>query len=77
LRTSPKVNFTDQSLAIAILNASPQKLLDDIRTLGFMFESYVLKHLNVYCSLSDTKIYFYRDSDDCEIDCIIENKDNE
>jgi hypothetical protein len=42
-----------------------------------MFESLVIKQLNIFCSLSDMNLFFYRDSDGLEIDCVIENNDDE
>ncbi|MDR2654012.1 MAG: DUF4143 domain-containing protein [Mycoplasmataceae bacterium] len=77
VKSLPKINFTDQSFAIAILNINEKKLYDDFNTLGFFFESFVIKQLNVFCSLTDKKIFYYRDSDNVEVDCVIEDSGGE
>ena len=38
-RTSPKLHLVDPSLAAAALGASPKRLLADLNTFGFLFES--------------------------------------
>lgn len=39
LRVHPKWHFIDPSLATAALQASPDALLNDLNTMGFLFES--------------------------------------
>ena len=75
VRTSPKRHFTDPSLAAAILNATPDILVKDVRTAGFLFESMCHRDLSVYATASNGKVYHYRDNADLEIDNIIELND--
>ncbi len=76
LRTKPKVYLCDSSLFCSILNVtSPDKLIDDINSLGLLYENQVIKDLMVYADSLDAKLYFYRDENDNEIDVIFEMRD--
>ena len=48
LRKSPKRHFVDPSLAAAALGATPERLLEDLEYLGFLFESMVYRDLAIY-----------------------------
>jgi len=71
LRTTPKRQFVDPSIATAILKISPQDLLYDIKTLGLLFESLCIRDLRVYADANNGNVYHYRDSNDLECDAII------
>ncbi|MCY3950108.1 MAG: ATP-binding protein [Acidimicrobiaceae bacterium] len=75
LRKSPKRHFVDPSLAAAALAASPEELLGDTRTLGFLFESLVIRDLRVYSAPQQASVYHYRDSDNLEVDAIVSRDD--
>lgn len=75
LRKSPKRHFVDPSLAAAALGASPEGLLGDTRTLGFLFESLVIRDLRVYSAPQQASVYHYRDSDNLEVDAIVSRDD--
>ena len=75
LRNSPKHHFVDPSLAAAALSASPDRLIRELRTLGFMFESLVVRDLRIYGEANDAAVYHYRDSDGLEADAIVESRD--
>lgn len=75
LRKSPKRHFVDPLLAAAALGASPEGLLRDTRTLGFLFESLVIRDLRVYSSPQQASVYHYRDSDNLEVDAIVSRDD--
>jgi predicted AAA+ superfamily ATPase len=75
LRSAPTRHFVDPSLAVAALGADPDRLLRDVRTLGFLFESLVLRDLRVYAGPLDATVFHYRDSTDLEADAIIERRD--
>lgn len=72
LRTQPKWHFVDPSLAVAALGAGPDRLLSDLNTLGFLFESLCVRDLRVYAEAVGGNVYHYRDSSGLEIDCIVE-----
>ncbi len=75
LRSAPTRHFVDPSLAVAALGADPGRLLRDVRTLGFLFESLVVRDLRVYAGALDATVSHYRDSTDLEADVIIERRD--
>lgn len=72
LRTSPKQHFVDPSLAVAALRASPTSLMKDLKLLGLLFESMVVRDLRVYAQSADAQISHYRDNTGLEVDIIIE-----
>lgn len=74
LRTSPKRHFVDPSLAVAALGATPDRLLQDLNTLGLLFESMVYRDLSIYARASDARVYHYRDNTGLEVDAIVENR---
>jgi len=74
LRQSPKRHFVDPSLAVAALGATPERLLDDLEYLGFLFESLVYRDLTIYSRACDASVYHYRDNTNLEIDAVIENR---
>lgn len=75
LRKSAKWHLCDPSLAVAALHASPSKLLKDLRTLGFLFESLAIHDLRVLSQPLDAEVYHYRDNKGLEIDAVIECQD--
>ncbi len=64
--------FTDPSLAIAALNATPTSLLNNLETYGCMFESMCVRDLTIYAEAVEGELYHYRDKKNYEIDAIIE-----
>lgn len=75
LRVQPKWHFVDPSLAAAAMNASPERLLEDLNTFGFLFESLAIRDLRIYSEIHRGNVYHYRDSSDLEVDAIIEFRD--
>lgn len=74
-RVSSKWHFIDPSLAAAALEASPRTLLDDPKTLGFFFESLVIRDLRVYADTLGGKVTHYRDEGGLEIDAVVDLPD--
>ncbi len=72
LRRAPKRHFVDPSLAVAALQTSPAALLRDLNLLGLLFESLVIRDLRVYSQPADGRVRQYRDSNDLEVDAIVE-----
>jgi len=72
LQGAPKRHFVDPSLAAAALRAGPERLLSDLKTLGFLFESLVVRDLRVYAQAHEATISHYRDSHGNEIDAIVD-----
>jgi uncharacterized protein len=75
LRKAAKRHFVDPSLAVAALGASPESLLRDLRLLGFLFESLVVRDLRVYAQPLRGRVKQYRDSSGLEVDAIVEAGD--
>lgn len=75
LRKSPKRHFVDPSLAVAALGATPERLLREVRLLGFLFESLAVRDLRVYAQAAGASVYQYRDSSGLEVDAIVEGPD--
>lgn len=75
MRTSPKRNFVDPSIAAASLRMSPERLLNDFNTFGFMFESLCVRDMRVYAQANDGDIYHYRDKNELEADIIVALRD--
>lgn len=75
LRTSAKRNFVDPSIAAASLRISPERLLNDFNTFGFMFESLCDRDMRVYAQANDGDIYHYRDKNELEADMIVALRD--
>ena len=72
MRKAPKRVFTDPSLAIAALGADRDRMLQDLKTFGFMFENLCLRDLAVYAGHYGGSLFHYRDNSELEVDAIIE-----
>ncbi len=75
LRLSPKRHFTDPSLAVAALSLSTERLVSDLNTTGFLFESLCVRDLRIYSQLLDGKVYHYRDAAGLEVDSVVQLRD--
>lgn len=71
IRLSDTKYFSDPSIAIASLGLGPKDLLNDLNTLGLMFESMAVRDLRVYSQKIDGEVYHYRDSYGLECDSVI------
>ena len=69
-----KKGFIDPSLAVASLGTTPEQLLQDFKTFGFIFESLCIRDLHVYSSTAGGKILYYNDGS-FEVDCILQLND--
>ena len=73
-----KRHFTDPSLACACLNLTVDKLMNDLRTFGLLFEALVERDLRVYMDYLNGKVYHFRDNvSGLEVDSILEFEDGE
>lgn len=71
IRTAPKRNFVDPSLAVSALHMSSDMLMKDFNTFGLLFESLCVRDLRVYSQPIYGEVSHYRDSYDNEIDLVI------
>lgn len=75
---NPKRHFIDPSLGCAVLNITPEKLMNDLETFGFYFEALCERDLRIYAESIGAKLYHYRENDTgLEVDVIIEIADGE
>ncbi len=75
LKQSEKRHFADPSLACALLKATPDRLINDLETLGFLFEALCERDLRIYADSFDAKLFHYQDYNNREIDAVIELSD--
>ncbi len=74
----PKRHFVDPSLGCAILNITPEKLVNDLETMGLYFEALCERDLKIYAESIGAKLYHYRENDTgIEVDAIVEIADGE
>ena len=73
-----KRHFVDPSLACAALNLTEGKIVNDLKTFGFLFESLVERDLRIYMDYLDGNLYHFRDNvTGLEVDSILEFADGE
>ena len=71
----PKRHLADPSLAAAALGATPERLIGDLETFGFLFEALCERDLNIYAQALDGRLFHYRDALGREIDAVVELPD--
>ena len=70
---SAKRHFTDPSLACACLDLTKDKLINDLKTFGFMFEALVERDLKIYMEYLEGRLFHFRDNvTGLEVDSILE-----
>ncbi|MFT3872654.1 MAG: DUF4143 domain-containing protein [Nocardioides sp.] len=78
LTTTPKRQLADPSLAAALLGMTPTRMLTDLETTGFLFESLVAHDLRVYAEAAQAWIFHYREAAGrLEVDYVLETRDGE
>jgi uncharacterized protein len=77
LRSSATRHFVDPSLAAAALGAGPDRLLRDPETLGFLFESLVVRDLRIYGQAIGATLSHYRENTGAEADAILQKRSGE
>lgn len=75
MRCGRKREFTDPSIATAALRLSPEALLQDLNTFGFIFECLCIRDLKVYSSALGGNVSYYHDRYGLEADCVLHLKD--
>lgn len=75
IRQAEKRHFSDPSLACALLHATPESLLHDLETLGFLFEALCERDLKIYAESFGATLYHYQDYNNHEIDAVVELPD--
>ncbi|MGM9953810.1 MAG: DUF4143 domain-containing protein [Intestinibaculum porci] len=63
--------IVDPSIASAAQGIGPNDLLNDLHTMGLLFETLVVRDLRVYAQLLDGDVLHYRDKSGLECDTVI------
>jgi len=71
IRTSDTRYFVDSSIATASLGIGPGDLLEDLETMGLLFETMAVRDLRIYADAIDADVYHYRDKSGLECDAVI------
>lgn len=71
IRTTDTRYFSDPSIATASLGMGPNDLLNDLNTMGFLFENLCVRDLRIYTDYLDGTVYHYRDKSGLECDAVI------
>jgi len=71
LRTTPKIELIDPSIAIASLGLNKDDLLNDLNFTGFIFENLCYRDLKIYAESIGAELFYYRDNKDFEVDFIL------
>ena len=77
VKQAEKRHFCDPSLACALLRTTPEKLIGDLETFGFLFEALCERDLKIYAESFGASLYHYQDYADNEIDAVIELPDGD
>lgn len=75
IRASKKKNLIDPSIACASLGISPEYFNNDYKTLGFLFESMVIRDLKIYSSEHNGTVSYYHDRYGLEADAVLHLED--
>ncbi|OQC09787.1 MAG: hypothetical protein BWX74_00860 [Tenericutes bacterium ADurb.Bin087] len=75
IKQASKRHFIDPSLAIALLDATYDDLLNDLHTFGFMFEALCERDLQIYAESIGGELYHYQDYKNREIDAVVQLED--
>ena len=77
VKQSPKRHFCDPSIACALLKLTPEKLIGDLCTFGFMFEAMVERDMRAYCLGMGAELFHYQDYSGKELDAVVETADGD
>ena len=75
VKQAVKRHFVDPSLACSLLKMTPESLIQDLETLGFLFESLCERDLRIYAESFAGQLYHYQDYNGKEIDAVVEMPD--
>lgn len=75
VKQAEKRHLCDPSLACALLKATPEMLLGDLETLGFLFEALCERDLRIYAQSFGAELFHYQDYKGRKIDAVIQLPD--
>lgn len=71
IRTTDTRYYVDPSIAAAALGVGPKDLLNDLNTMGLLFEAMCVRDLRVYAEYLGGEVLHYRDKSGLECDMVI------
>ena len=71
IRTTDTRYYVDPSIAAAALGVGPKELLNDLNTMGLLFEAMCVRDLRVYAEYLGGEVLHYRDKSGLECDTVI------
>lgn len=77
VKQAEKRHLSDPSLAASLLKATPDMLLQDLNTLGFLFEALCERDLKIYAESFDAELFHYQDYAGNEMDAVISMPDGQ
>jgi len=71
IRTSDTRYYIDPSIGVAALGLGPNDLINDLNTMGFLFETLCIRDLRVFADALDGQVYHFRDKYGLECDAVL------
>lgn len=71
IRSGRKLSFIDPSIAVASLQLTPEALMTQLKTFGFIFEQMCIRDIRAYTSGLYSHISYYRDRYGLESDLVL------
>lgn len=71
IRNADTHYYVDPSIAVAALELGPGDLINDLNTMGLLFETMAVRDLRCYADALDGTIYHYRDKNGLECDAVM------
>lgn len=75
IRSSPKRGFCDPSIVVAALGLTPQALMTQLKTFGFIFEQMCIRDLKAYTIDMNSHVSYYHDRYGLEADIVLHLQD--
>lgn len=77
VKQASKRHLTDPSIACSLLGLNEERLIGDLKTMGFLFEALCERDLWIYANYYGGKLFHYQDYKEKEIDAVIEMPNGE
>lgn len=77
VKQAEKRHFTDPSLACSLLKINEDMMVNDLNTMGFLFESLCIRDLQIYAESFGAQVFHYQDYKGREVDAVIQLPDGQ
>lgn len=71
IRSSDTRYYVDPSIGVAALGLGPNDLINDLNTMGFLFETLCVRDLRVFADALDGQVYHFRNKYGLECDAVL------